>query len=183
MSTVWGRSEDWFNLGGAAHSVQSRWHIAHNLTPSFMLTDTIIARRTSGRVTCALVPHPQWAKSRMLADQAVEGLGLRALGDGWLEVSESDALRIAAGVLGRDLGSNAVIIPAAEADALVNDLLAMVPEPFTCFTNGDWADVFGEASPPSNGFSFDPLTESALDAGIVCVGDGVTAVLWVEDED
>ena len=183
MSMVWGRSEDCFNLGGAAHAVQSRWHIAHNLTPSIMLTDTIIARRTSGRVTCALVPHPQWAKSRMLADQAVEGLGLRALGDGWLEVSESDALRIAAGVLGRDLGSNAVIIPAAEAEALVNDLLAMVPEPFTCFTNGDWADVFGDESQHANGFSFDPLTESALDAGIVCVGDGVTAVLWVEDED
>ena len=44
-------------------------------------------------------------------------------------------------------------------------------------------EVFGEASPQTNGFSFDPLTESALDAGIVCVGDGVTAVLWVEDED
>ena len=57
---------------------------------------------------------------------------------------------------------------AKEAEALVNDLLAMVPEPFTCFTNGDWAEVFGEASPQTNGFSFDPLTESALDAGIVC---------------
>jgi hypothetical protein len=148
-----------------------------------MLTDTIIAKRTSGRVTCALVPQPQWAKSRILADQAVESLGLRALGEGWLEVSESDALRIAAGVLGRDLASNAVIIPSAEAETLVSDLLALVPEPFVCFTNGDWADVFGEESAHANGFSFDPLTDSALDAGIVCVGDGVTAVLWVEDED
>jgi hypothetical protein len=183
MSTVWGRSENPRNLGHAARAVQSSWHIAHTLTPFIMLTDIIIARRTSGRVTCALVAQPQWAKARILADQAVEGLGLRALGDGWLEVSESDAVRIAAGVLGRDLGSDAVIIPASEAEALVNDLMAMVPEPFSCFTNGDWADVFGEAPPHANGFSFDPLTESALDAGIVCVGDGVTAVLWVEDED
>ena len=148
-----------------------------------MLTEQIIARRTSGRVTCALVPQPQWAKARLLADQAVESMGLRALGEGWLEVSESDALRIAAGVLGRDLATNAVIIPAADADALVNELLAMVPEPFTCFTNGDWADVFGDDAQQQNGFSFDPLTDSALDAGIVCVGDGVTAVLWVEDEE
>jgi len=148
-----------------------------------MLTEQIIARRTSGRVTCVLVPQPQWAKSRILADQAVESVGLRALGEGWLEVSESDALRIAAGVLKRDLGSNAVIVPAAEADELVNELLAMVPEPFSCFTNGDWADVFGEDAQQQDGFSFDPLTDSALDAGIVCVGDGVTAVLWVEDED
>ena len=148
-----------------------------------MLTETIVARRTSGRVTCVLVPQPQWAKARILADQAVASVGLRALGEDWLEVSESDALRIAAGVLGCDLATNAVIIPAAEADALVSDLLAMVPEPYTCFTNGDWADVFGEESQQQNGFSFDPLTESALDAGIVCVGDGVTAVLWVEDED
>jgi hypothetical protein len=148
-----------------------------------MLTDTIIARRTRGRVTCALVPQPQWAKPRLLADEAVKSLGLGALGEGWQEVSESDALRIAAGVLGRDLATNAVIIPAADAEALVNDLLAMVPEPFSCYTNGDWAEVFGEESPHTNGFSFDPLTESALDAGIVCVGDGVTAVLWVEDED
>jgi hypothetical protein len=148
-----------------------------------MLTDTIIAKRTSGRVTCALVPQPQWAKARILADQAVESLGLHALGEGWLEVSESDAIRIAAGVLGRDLASNAVIIPAAEAEELVNELLAMVPEPFSCFTNGDWAEVFSDESQHASGFSFDPLTESALDAGIVCVGDGVTAVLWVEDED
>jgi len=148
-----------------------------------MLTEQIIARRTIGRVTCVLVPQPQWAKSRILADQAVESVGLRALGEGWLEVSESDALRIAAGVLGRDLGSNAVIVPAAEADELVNELLAMVPEPFTCFTNGDWADVFGEDAQQQEGFSFDPLTDSALDAGIVCVGDGVTAGLGVEDED
>ncbi|WP_373059381.1 hypothetical protein [Gemmatimonas sp.] len=148
-----------------------------------MLIEQIIARRTSGRVTCVLVPQPQWAKSRLLADQAVESVGLRALGEGWLEVSESDALRIAAGVLGRDLGSNAVIVPAAEADGLVNELLAMVPEPFTCYTNGDWADVFGEDAQQQDGFSFDPLTDSALDAGIVCVGDGMTAVLWVEDED
>jgi hypothetical protein len=148
-----------------------------------MLTDKIITRRTSGRVTCALVPQPQWAKSRILADQAVASLGLRALGEGWLEVSESDALRIGAGVLGRDLASHALIIPAPEAEVLVSDLLAMVPEPFSCFTNGDWADVFGDESQHANGFSFDPLTESPLDAGIVCVGDGVTAVLWVEDED
>jgi len=148
-----------------------------------MLTEQIIARRKTGRVTCVLVPQPQWAKSRILADQAAESVGLRALGEGWLEVSESDALRIAAGVLGRDLGSNAVIVPAAEADELVSELLAMVPEPFTCYTNGDWADVFGDDSSQQDGFSFDPLTDSALDAGIVCVGDGVTAVLWVEDED
>ncbi|WP_411281905.1 hypothetical protein [Gemmatimonas sp.] len=148
-----------------------------------MLTDQIIARRTSGRVTCVLVAQPQWAKSRLLADQAVESVGFRALGDGWLEVSESDARRIGAGVLGRDLATNAVIIPALEADDLVGELLAMVPEPFTCFTNGDWADVFGDDAPQHDGFSFDPLTDSALDAGIVCVGDGVTAVLWVEDEE
>ena len=148
-----------------------------------MLTEQIIARRTSGRVTCVLVAQPQWAKARVLADHAVESVGLRTLGEGWLEVSESDALRIAAGVLGRDLATQAVIIPAADADALVGDLLAMVPEPLTCFTNGDWADVFGEDAQQQNGFSFDPLTDAALDAGIVCVGDGVTAVLWVEDED
>ncbi len=147
------------------------------------ITEKISQRRTSGRVTCELVKQPDWAKARILADRAAESVGLRPLGEGWLEVSERDALLIAAGVLGRDLGSNAVIVPRAEAEALVDELLALVPEPFTCFTNGDWADVFGEEAAQKSGFSFDPLTDSALDAGIVCVGDGVTAILWVEDED
>ncbi len=147
------------------------------------ITAKITERRPSGRVTCELVTQPEWAKARILADRAVESVGLRPLGEGWHEVSERDAVLIATGVLGRVLGSHAVVIPRAEAEALVDELLTLVPEPFTCFTNGDWADVFGEEAAQKSGFSFDPLTDAALDAGIVCVGDGVTAVLWVEDED
>lgn len=151
--------------------------------PTPDITTTIAARRTSGRVICALVPQLARATTRVHADQAASSLGLRALGEGWLEVSERDALRIAAGVLAHDLASHAALMPVGEAETLVDELLTLVPEPFICFTNGDWAEVFGAESAQQSGFSFDPLTEAALDAGIVCVGDGVTAVLWVEDED
>jgi len=151
--------------------------------------EAIRARRSSGRVSCALLPHPSAASATALADLAVQHLGLRALGDAWLEISERDAECIATGVLHRDLAHSAEIMPLAEAAELAGSLLALVEPPMRCFTNGDWAEAFGddlESPEPLESLEsvgFDPISEATLDAGVVCVGEGVTVVLWVEDED
>jgi hypothetical protein len=55
-----------------------------------------------------------------------------------------------------------------------------------CFTNGEWAEAFGDDAAslePLESVGFDPISDATLDAGIVCVGEGVTVLLWVEDED
>lgn len=148
--------------------------------------EAILARRTAGRVSCALVPHAKGAAPTDLADLAVQSVALRPLGEAWQEISENDAELIATGVLHRDLAYGTEIMPLAEAGDLASALLALVPPPMQCFTNGDWAEAFGddlESSELLESVGFDPISDATLDAGIVCVGDGVTVVLWVEDED
>ena len=145
--------------------------------------EAVLARRTAGRVSCALVSSDTATSPTTAADLAVQGAGLRPLGDGWLEVSERDAESIAAGVLHRDLAYGAEIVPLEEARELASALLALVPQPMTCFTNGEWADAFGDDLEPPDSVGFDPISDATLDAGIVCVGEGATLLLWVEDDD
>ncbi|MBK9977321.1 MAG: hypothetical protein IPP20_05225 [Gemmatimonadetes bacterium] len=140
-------------------------------------------RRNVGRVSCALIPHTLSESAMDLADRAVQSVGLRALEDAWLEISESDAESIATGILHRDLAYHTEIMPLALAAELASELLSQVPQPMTCFTNGDWAEAFSENLESLDSVGFDPISDAALDAGIICVGDGVTALLWVEDED
>lgn len=148
--------------------------------------EAILARRTAGRVSCALVSHAKAAAPTDLADLAVQSVALRPLGDAWQEISENDAELIATGVLHRDLAHGAEIMPLDEASEFASSLLALVPQPMHCFTNGDWAEAFGddlESPELLESVGFDPISDATIDAGIVCVGDGVTVVLWVEDED
>ena len=145
--------------------------------------DATRQHRTSGRVSCVLLPHAGAASATDLADLAVQSVGLRALEDAWLEISESDAESIATGILHRDLAYHTEIMPLALAAELASELLSQVPQPMTCFTNGDWAEAFSENLESLDSVGFDPISDAALDAGIICVGDGVTALLWVEDED
>lgn len=146
----------------------------------------ILARRTVGRVSCVIVPHAKSAAPTDLADLAVQSVALRPLGEAWQEISENDAELIATGVLHRDLAHGVEIMPLAEAGELASNLLALVPQPMHCFTNGDWAEAFGddlESPELLESVGFDPISDATLDAGIVCVGEGATLVLWVEDED
>jgi hypothetical protein len=148
------------------------------------VVESILRQRISGRISCQLVSHGEGDGALALADRAVESVGLRPLGEGWLEISEADAEAVATGVLHRDLAYHAEVMPLAAARDLASELIALVPPPMRCFTNGDWADAFGDGEDePHDGVSFDPISDASFDAGVICVGDGVTAVLWVEDED
>ena len=107
--------------------------------------------------------------------------GLRGIGEGWLEISAADAHAIATAVLHLDLAFQTEIMPFAEAADLATQIFDLAPEPHAYFTNGDWV-VTGESEPATlNGW--DPLSESAFDSGVVCVGDGRAVLLWVEDDD
>ncbi|MFN8666869.1 MAG: hypothetical protein U0164_06650 [Gemmatimonadaceae bacterium] len=148
--------------------------------------EAVLKRRTSGRVSCAIVARDPALSPTAAADRAVQGVGLRPLGDGWLEISDTDAEVIATGVLHRDLAYGAEIMPLAQAAELASDLFALVPLPMTCFTNGEWADALGDADDAGEALEsvgFDPISDATLDAGVVCVGEEVTLLLWVEDED
>ena len=63
----------------------------------------------------------------------------------------------------------------------------VVPEPHTYFTNGDWTTSSDPASDSTHPLAtlegWDPISDATYDSGVVCVGEGSAAVLWVEEED
>ena len=118
-----------------------------------------------------------------IADQAVQAHGFRTLGDAWLEISAHDAHAIATSLLHRDLAYGEEIMPLADATELATAFLDLAPEPHTYFTNGEWIGALEDDGSLGTTIGWDPISDATFDAGIVCVGDGMTAVLWVEDED
>ena len=145
--------------------------------------DAIRQHRTSGRVSCVLLPHAGAASATDLADLAVQNAGRDRLRVALADLEPGVSERSQANALHRDLAYHTEIMPLALAAELASELLSQVPQPMTCFTNGDWAEAFSENLESLDSVGFDPISDAALDAGIICVGDGVTALLWVEDED
>ncbi|MEP6763828.1 MAG: hypothetical protein ABJB66_05915 [Gemmatimonadaceae bacterium] len=141
-------------------------------------------RRDAGNTTCATLPTVDREDYRAKADRIATVHHLQPLGEAWLEISGYDAHMIAAAVLHRDLAHQSEIMSHAEAVELAEAFFDLAPEPHVCFTNGAWADLFDEENESvSDSVSFDPISNATFDAGVICVGDGVTAILWVEDED
>jgi len=154
--------------------------LASRVTEDF--PNLVSERRTAGTVICAMAPRTAGLNTRAQADAVAAAHGLQGLGEGWLEISEYDAQSIATLVLHRDLAQGTAIMPQADASALAASFLELVPPPQRYFTNGDWADVMGEGGEAPESVGFDPLSNAAIDAGIVCVGEEITAILWVQDE-
>jgi len=146
------------------------------------ITARIREKRQLGKTTCAEVTLPLHEQPRASADRAVAQLGLRALGDGWLEISAQQAHTIASAVLQRDLAHGADIMPKQLAEELATALFDLAPEPHRYFTNGDW-DLMGANDVLADEVGFDPITDADFDAGVVCVGEGSATVLWVQDDD
>ena len=118
-----------------------------------------------------------------IADQAVQANGFRTLGDAWLEISAHDAHAIATSLLHRDLAYGEEIMPLADATELATAFLDLAPEPHTYFTNGEWIGALEDDGSLGTTIGWDPISDATYDAGIICVGDDMTAMLWVEDED
>lgn len=144
--------------------------------------DKILTSRRVGHVTCAIMELPRHNTGREAADRVVQAHGLRGIASEWDEVSATDALAISAALLHRDLAYGSELIPLHTATDLVTQFFDQVPEPHTYFTNGEWS-IAPDDSRPASLSSFSPISEATLDAGVVCLGDGRAALLWVQDED
>lgn len=147
------------------------------------ITIQIPQRRTAGKTTCATLPIERHGADVTIADRIAQAHGFRPLGDRWLEISAHDAQVIATSLLHRDLAYGEEIIPLVEAEDLATSFLDLAPEPHTYFTNGEWAGALEDDGSLQTAIGWDPISDATYDAGIVCVGDGVSAILWVEDED
>ena len=116
-------------------------------------------------------------------DRLVQAHGFRAIATEWQEISAADAQAIVTTLLHRDLAYDEEIMPLDIASDLATQFLDLAPEPQSFFTNGDWSmNVDGKGSPASLA-AFDPISDATLDSGVVCLGDGRAALLWVQDDD
>jgi hypothetical protein len=153
------------------------------------VTDEIVQRRTAGRTTCAT--QDAHATGRAMADLVVQVHDFRGLGDGWSMISGADALAIVTTLLHRDLASNTELMSLAQASDLATRFFDLVPEPHTYFTNGDWTTssdptldaTSASTHPLATLEGWDPISDATYDSGVVCVGEGSAAVLWVEEAD
>lgn len=143
----------------------------------------ILERRESVRTTCATVPTVSTESPHQTADRVAALHGLRPLGEGWLEISGQDALVIVTAVLHRDLAYGTEVMPLAQAQELATEFLDLAPEPHMYFSNGNWAEAFAVGELTASSVGFDPISDSTFDAGVICVGDGMASIVWVEDED
>ena len=137
----------------------------------------ILAVRTGGLVTCAVLDYPlQTIGESARAFELLDGPGI------YDPISVERALDIMTNVIHKGLAYNVEYTTRAHAQALAENLLALVHGPRAAyFTNGylGWT----EEPPVRYGRSWSPATYSTFDTGVLMLGTRATACLWVEDED
>ena len=101
--------------------------------------------------------------------------GLSGDPEAFREISEAEAIDIAALILHEDLAYHVELMPPGDAKALATAFVAQVGAPARYFTNGEFD---GRSL-----WAFEPITEATLDTGIIVLGPSSSGMLWVEDED
>lgn len=147
------------------------------------LIERILQRRDAGRTTCAVVERRGSDSAAAIVDQVVQAHGFRGIATAWHEISASDAHAIVTALLHRDLAYEEEIMSLTAAADLATEFFDLVPEPHAYFTNGEWTTNHDANHEPAALLSWDPISDAAFDSGVVCLGDGSTALFWIEDEE
>jgi hypothetical protein len=142
------------------------------------LVDQIQARRRFGRITCSALRRREPGNANDQADAITRMHGFRGLAEGWIAIPEEAARELVTHILHKDLAYMLEVMPRAEATTLADAFIAAVPEPCTYLTNATW-----DVAPEVKLTSWDPVSESTFDAGVICVGAEAIVLIWVEDED
>ena len=144
----------------------------------------IADKRSLGTVTTAAIPRDPGRSARDAADQIASSQTFRQLGDRWLEVDDPTAYKIVARLLRKDMAYGVPIMAPEEAARLAHEFMLLTGTPRVCLTNGGWLEDPISTSPTTKiGPSWDPITESTFDAGVIFVDEDAVVMLWVEDED
>ena len=143
----------------------------------------ILRLRDAGHTTCAVVDLPERETGPSAVDRVVQDHGFRGITTEWHEISSADAHAIVTTLLHRDLAYDEEIMPLETAADLATQFFDLAPEPHSYFTNAEWSMNADATTSPATLRAFDPISDAALDSGVVCLGDGRAALLWVEDEE
>jgi hypothetical protein len=149
------------------------------------LKTDILSSRQYGRTTVALADRVHYSSNPAAeADAFVCSLGFQGISGAWQLVSPSDARTILERVLARDLAYNGPVMADSSASKLSDRFLALFDVDVLCLTNGTYHIPSVQSSKQVRvGPTWNPISESTFDTGVVCVDNSRIGILWVEDED
>ncbi|MGH7672566.1 MAG: hypothetical protein ACREMC_06675 [Gemmatimonadales bacterium] len=148
------------------------------------VSESVRRMRASGVVTTAFAVRNAGVPALEAADQLALAQGFAALGERWRSIDLDAARGTLARLLEKDLAYDATVMHAEDAANLADQWLGLTAPPRAFFTNGTWADPPIRTAPGATaGPSWDPITGSTFDAGVVAVDGQVTVLFWVQDED
>jgi hypothetical protein len=137
--------------------------------------------RDCGTVTVAFLTLPEGVVAEHAADRIAAANGFATLGPQWRTVDRATASALLERLLTRDLCYKLPLRSATAAAALVEQWLGFTCEPRVFLTNdttADWAaGLDGEAR------SFQPISRSTFDTGVIATGPGAATMVWVEEDD
>lgn len=119
------------------------------------------------------------------ADDLARSLRFRPIGQAWEQVRADLAAATLARLLHQWLAYPKEFMPALEAQSLAEAFVGAFGPESVCLTNVKWYTGEPGALPDPNGppYSWQPVTKSTFDAGVVCFGGGQVGLLWFEEED
>jgi hypothetical protein len=141
-----------------------------------IVTERLRIQRDCGIVTSAQLARPPGLTACECADRVVAAQGFTTLGPRWRALDVDAARRALLRILEKDLAYGAEVMAAVDAADLAERWLGLSADPRAFFANGAWAEPRVEPS-------WDPLTPSTFDAGIVAVDEQRIVLLCVQDED
>jgi hypothetical protein len=145
----------------------------------------ILGSRQCGYTTVVLADRVNYFSNPATeVDAFVSTLGFHGLSDAWELISRSDARTILVHVLARDLAYNGPVMAESFAQSLSDRFLALFDADVLCFTNGTYHVPTVQSSKEVRvGPTWNPISESTFDTGVVCVDNARMGIVWVEDED
>lgn len=131
---------------------------------------SIMEARECGEIRYAVVSEITGDMSRVLGK-----LGLTPDASLLVQHDRASAFAILQDLLWKDMAYQDECMPKHQAETIANELLQQYSVPQSnYFSNGDWAKRE----------SWNPLTESTFDAGLIITGNnGTYFCIWFQDED
>jgi hypothetical protein len=137
--------------------------------------EAIRKERTSGKVLCGTT------KAAKSVTTLAAAFGLKEDASLYHQVDGEMARAIIVGILHRDLAYGNRLLSLARAETLAGQIMQRFTDPAIRFlTNGQFKQGAGAGLVLSH---WDPATNATFDTGVLILGTGESACIWVAEED
>jgi len=146
--------------------------------PTFQeLRELALSKREAGVLTMACEPLESVEPvSSNIVDSFVVSLGFKPPGKGWLQIDRAKAAALVEHILYKDLAYQYPLMEQNKAAFIAESFLALFST-HTCkfLTNGSINE--------KDMLTWDPISDSIFDHGLVAFDNENIGIIWVEDED